>query len=151
MKYHEIQSVDRAISTFPERTSLDDFVGEERVARRSYTLPKNTGHVNNLMDAAKKKKTAQRLLREVMRVRRWTPEKKRQALDAIYKLRPNRRQVIAHYIAKGDYPAIARKLAENYEILPVVHLTKKDFHVIRDVINGHVERHRPYIERLLAS
>ena len=151
MKYHEITApVDKQLVSIPERTSLDDFIGNDHVPVRSYTLPKNTGSVNMLMDAAKKKATAKRLLKQALRVRTWTPEKKEKALEAIYRLRPNRRQVIAHYIARGDHPAIARKLAENYETLPVVHLTKRDFHVLRDVINGDASRHKSYIERILS-
>jgi len=131
-----------------EKTSVDAF-SSDQAGTDGYTLPQGNGRYHETKLKQLRTTNAQRMYRRFKRITNWTPARRQRALSALQAMRPHKRQVQNYYRERGDAPAVARMLTENYEQLPVVHLTRRDYHVLRDVVNGKSERHRGYIERVL--
>lgn len=122
---------------------------EVRQTALRYHLPKDNAKPHISRELLRRKATARRLFNEISSIQKWTKAKRAKAHAALHKLRPNVRQVQHYYVQRGDSPAIARLLTKNYETLPIVHLNRKDFYVLRDIINGDADKHTSYIEREL--
>ena len=142
--------IDKILSDLqlPSRTDLGEH--EEPVAvPQVFVLPKNNAFSHLKAERTRRRNTAKRLYKQIKTISSWTPARRHQAIKVLRRLRPSKNQVQNYYERRGDSTETARLLTKNYETLPVVHLSRRDFYVLLDVVNNNAERHESYIEREL--
>ena len=150
MKYSEIMPVDQVIEQSLASTDPEDYFGPRAVPEPPpYKISKENGEANNSRLRRKRRNTARQLVIQIRSITNWSDRRRHEALNKLHSLRPSKKRVIEYYLARGDSLNVAKMLVRNYETLPVVHLTRRDFFVLRDLINGRAQPHSAYIERLL--